>query len=167
MKTCLPGTLLACCSLSGAADAHIQVMQTIPGVQDGPAVIRNSVPRPTNEERAPLPDDAWLNEASGPAQAGQSVILEKIDLIGVTVFSEDEMDRLWESDLGAETSVTRLHRIAEEIELFYHDRGYVFARARLLRDGYPGGVVTIRVSEGGLGATGFDPFPVYLTGSST
>ena len=123
---------------------------------------RNEEGRPFLDENVPLADDperAPLALSERPAnraplsaeEAAQTVSLTGITLQGNTLFDLDEISGLWEAELGSETTVLRLDEIASEVQSFFRQEGYVFARAALVQDGFPSGVATIRVVEGAIG----------------
>ncbi|MEL6478026.1 MAG: ShlB/FhaC/HecB family hemolysin secretion/activation protein [Pseudomonadota bacterium] len=118
-------------------------------------VIDDSVPRPPDPERAPLSDVQRPGDGQTalPADAAeQTIVLTGVEVEGNDIFDDAALSGLWSAELGTEVTLLRLGDIADDVQAFYRAEGYVFTRAVLELDGFPGGVATIRVVEGIIGS---------------
>jgi hemolysin activation/secretion protein len=86
-----------------------------------------------------------------PANAGLRVLVKGFRITGVHAFPEAELQRLLADSIGKELNLGQLQELAARITRFYHEHGYLLARAYLPAQDIVGGVVEIRVLEGRLG----------------
>ena len=74
--------------------------------------------------------------------------LKSIRLEGNTVFSEEELEKLYKSKVNCNVTFSELKEISDEITLKYRNSGYVLARAILPQQLINSGVVCIKIFEG-------------------
>ncbi|MEC4816850.1 MAG: ShlB/FhaC/HecB family hemolysin secretion/activation protein [Scytonema sp. PMC 1069.18] len=94
---------------------------------------------PTPPTPTPLPEDS-------PIQ----IPVRKIDVVGSTILSQDEITRITKSFEGRSVTLKELRDIADKITQFYINRGYITSRAVLADQTISDGVVKILVIEGSL-----------------
>jgi hemolysin activation/secretion protein len=77
--------------------------------------------------------------------------LQRVNLIGNTVYSYQELAPLFQNYVGHQVSLADLENVAHEITLKYRSSGYVLSRAIIPAQTVKGGVVSIQVIEGYVG----------------
>jgi hemolysin activation/secretion protein len=75
-------------------------------------------------------------------------VLEKLEIVGVTVYPEEEIRAFYEELLGKEISLARIYDVEEQITLKYRRDGYVLSRAIVPQQRIRDGVAKIYVVEG-------------------
>lgn len=113
--------------------------QPLPPVTSPPAVTP-VLPTPP-EPPSPQP---------GPSQPGPSVLIQDIQVIGSTVFSDDRLNAITQPYEGKSLTLEDLQRVADEITQLYLNDGYITSRAILADQEIRDGVVRIQVVEGSL-----------------
>ena len=74
--------------------------------------------------------------------------LEKLEIVGVTIYPEEEIRALYQDLLGKEISLARIYDVEEKITLKYRRDGYVLSRAMVPQQRIRDGVAKIYVVEG-------------------
>lgn len=105
-----------------------------PPVQNGPAIEPTPTPAPS-----PSPE---LPTVPFPVQ--------KIEVIGSTILSRQEIDAIIKPLEGRSVNLEELRKAAEKITEIYLDRGYITSRAIVPPQTISGGAVQIQVLEGRL-----------------
>lgn len=86
---------------------------------------------------------------------GQRFVVNAFDIQGATVFSRQRLKRVVGRFVDMELNLYDLHRAADDLTRYYHDRGYALARAYVPAQVVKDGVVRIDVVEGRIGAVRF------------
>ena len=125
-----------------AASADYRVFQE----QRQPA----ATPRPADIPGPPAlqPLSAASGKVESDGQRGPLFALNKVRLVGNTVFTEDELSEAYARRIGTDVSYTDLLAITDEITARYREAGYFLSRAFIPAQDVVNGTVEIRVSEG-------------------
>ena len=84
-----------------------------------------------------------------PDEVGElSLVLRSVVTEGSTVYSDQDLERLYEDRLGQEITLAEVFRIADEITAKYRNDGYILSRAILPPQTITEGEVRIRIVEG-------------------
>nr|MBI1228769.1 hypothetical protein [Cytophagales bacterium] len=75
-------------------------------------------------------------------------MLNSLELSGNTVFSSEELEKVYTGFLDKEISVDDVYKIADHITQYYRKRGFILARASVPPQEIDAGVVKISVAEG-------------------
>jgi hemolysin activation/secretion protein len=94
----------------------------------------------------PLPDDSGDRRLSRRA----AIRIEKIVLIGATVFPEEDLRALVRPYEHRLVSAEELHRLRQELTAYYIDRGYINSGALIPDQAVKNGRVELRIVEGRL-----------------
>lgn len=89
---------------------------------------------------------AEVAESEGP-----SVLIERIDVEGLSILSMDQIRPILEDHQGQELNMAQINRLAGQITAIYREEGYVTSRAIIPPQDMQDGVLTIQVVEGELG----------------
>ena len=89
---------------------------------------------------------------TSPPPATGSLEVRQIDVIGSTLLTPQEIDRLTRPYEGRSVTLEELRTLADQITQQYLNRGYITSRALLVDQEVTNGVVQIRVIEGSLEA---------------
>lgn len=121
-----------------------------------PGVIEKSLRQSRPIYKPPVPDiipDITIEDSSKmeDAGAGPSFFVQKIEIEGNTLISNEILEPLVDLKGGMELSLGILNLYAHEITAYYTSRGYILARAFIPAQEVKDGVVTIRVVEGKIG----------------
>ncbi|MCW6035974.1 BamA/TamA family outer membrane protein [Spirulina subsalsa FACHB-351] len=96
----------------------------------------------------PLPDE----ETSPPVVEGESVVLQRLELVGNTVFGDEELQGDWQ--VGDRLSVTEVMTLLGEIDRKYEEGGYItsgsFVDSEDFRRFQETGILRVQVREGGI-----------------
>jgi len=135
--------LLFCMMITGMPVAHAQVPGAlVPGRQ----VEQFTPPAPKS-----VPGPARTQMQAQPKPAGSEKImfvLKGIQLKGVTVFSEQELNKIWAPYVGQKISVAKLYDFASQITQKYANAGYALSFAFLPEQQIDNNAVVIQVVEG-------------------
>lgn len=74
--------------------------------------------------------------------------LNQINLTGVTVYKQNELEKYYQSFLGKTISFSNLQQIADNITKQYREDGYIISKAIIPAQKITNGIVTLRVVEG-------------------
>ncbi len=96
---------------------------------------------------APIPTPAPIPDAT-PVQ----IFVQRIEVIGSTVFSEDDFAPIIQPVYGKSLTLEELRQVADQITQLYLNQGYLTSRAILVDQDVQNGVVQIRIIEGSLEA---------------
>lgn len=158
LSFCAQAVTLAACLILATTSAHAQ---TIPGSADADRAV--TVPtRPFKIQPAPLPpeDEAKTNirYSEPPPNADQITLdLLNITVTGSTVYSDEEIRKIFKNDVGKRISLLRLWEISDEITKKYRQDGYFLSRAFIPAQEISDGKVTIKVAEGYIKKVEIDP----------
>lgn len=97
---------------------------------------------PTVQPQPPVP--------SPQAQPSEVIQVQKIQVVGSTILSQDEINTLVKPLEGRSATLEQLKQVADKITEIYLDRGYITSRAVLPPQTITAGVVQIQVIEGRL-----------------
>lgn len=96
---------------------------------------------------APAPSPEKLAPLQGPAASIQFP-LKKIILTGNTVFSDQQLQALYQDKLNKTITIAELQNIVQTITHFYRNQGYLLSRAILPPQHIVHGIVQIHIIEG-------------------
>jgi hemolysin activation/secretion protein len=85
-----------------------------------------------------------------PTQPNTAIEVQKIEVVGSTILSQDEINALVNPLEGRSATLEQLKQIADKITEIYLNRGYITSRAVLPPQTITAGVVQIQVIEGKL-----------------
>jgi len=74
--------------------------------------------------------------------------LKEIDIVGVKIFTIDELRPLWAPLIGKQVGLSDILNVADAIEGKYRERGYIISRAYVPPQRVGNGIFTINVVEG-------------------
>ena len=103
------------------------------------------------------PAPASLNENLGssiryssPPPNGEQITLKlrEITVTGVSIYTADEISKIYAKDIGTDITLARVWEISDEITKKYRQDGYFLSRAFIPAQEIAEGLVTIRVAEG-------------------
>lgn len=109
------------------------------------------LPTPT-----PIPEDnqptinAPATEEVKPSEEDRSFFVEKIEVVGNTILSSEEIIRETQPFEGKNVTVKQLGEVADKITQLYLDKGYITSRAVLADQKVTDGIVKIAAIEGGV-----------------
>jgi hemolysin activation/secretion protein len=104
---------------------------------------------PSNPEQTP-PNSAPGNQSAPTPSDSPTVLVQKIEVIGSTVFDPEQINPIVQPYEGRSLSVEQLREVADAITQLYLERGYITSRAILVDQEIVNGIVQIRVIEGSL-----------------
>ena len=115
------------------------------------------LPEPKNPEKIPAPADLIpqpqtppMSDGPKPADAAQTLTVEKFVVTGSTVFSQAEFDRVTAPFVGRVITLAELYSARSAITQIYVDKGYITSGALIPPQTLKGGIVEIQVIEGRL-----------------
>ncbi|MBD2339764.1 ShlB/FhaC/HecB family hemolysin secretion/activation protein [Calothrix sp. FACHB-156] len=137
-------------SLSAIAQtAPVQVPpQPNPNIDRFPQSPPMPQPLPTNEQQPTLPNPPPTTPT--PADPSVNISVRKIEVIGSTVFSNEEIATITKPLEGRSVTLAELQGTVDQISEMYLNRGYITSRAILTEQTINNGVVKIQVIEGGV-----------------
>src|SRR5579885_79722 len=139
-----------------AGNSWAQTAPSLPGsVQPSQvgAAIRSQQPGATPQVLPPVLAPKQEAPTGLTAQAQKIKFqLNKIILKGNRIYSEAQLRPLYQHDLHHTITVAELFKIVQDITNYYRNNGYILSRAILPPQHVKGGVVTIQVIEGYIGA---------------
>lgn len=124
-----------------------------PNPQPNPNTDRFLQPAPTPLPTTPEQQRPILQippPPSAPDAPPTQIPVQKIQVVGSTILSADEINAIVKPFEGRELTLEELRNVADAITKIYIDRGYITSRAVLPNQTVADGVVTIRVIEGSL-----------------
>ncbi|MEP0790873.1 MULTISPECIES: ShlB/FhaC/HecB family hemolysin secretion/activation protein [Cyanophyceae] len=145
-------------SLEGSEQRLVQAPQIPPSIQlpPQPDPNRDRFPQPVPTPE-PLPQESpppVLTPTPTPtpttAPASDSLQVNKIQVIGSTIFDQDELNPITQKFEGRVVTLEELRNVADAITQLYLNQGYITSRAILVDQAVTDGVVQIRVIEGTL-----------------
>lgn len=74
--------------------------------------------------------------------------LNRVDIDGVSVFAENEIESIYSDSLGKEITLAEVYQFAEKITAYYGNQGYLLSRAIVPPQQINNGIVKIKVIEG-------------------
>ncbi|MDK4501267.1 BamA/TamA family outer membrane protein [Fusobacterium necrophorum] len=80
-----------------------------------------------------------------------SFLLKKMEIPKSDILTEQEMERIWESYIEKEITITELYTIVQKINELYQEKGYLVCRAVLPAQKIQNGIVNILLIEGKTG----------------
>lgn len=108
-------------------------------------------PQPEEQEPVlPTPPTPAPSQETPPAETEQKIPVQKIEVTGSTLFSEEEIKAITAPVEGNTVTLEELRRVADAITQLYLDRGYITSRAVLADQTIENGIVQIVVIEGSL-----------------
>lgn len=128
----------------------------LPPPQDAVPLIEPIRPQLRRPEPLPLPEDllkpptAPRTPAPVPGKIPQVIKVKRFEVIGSTVFSPEEFDKVLARFTNRSLSFTELFQARSAVTQLYIDRGYITSGALLPPQSIKNGIVTIQVVEGGL-----------------
>ncbi|MEP0852454.1 MULTISPECIES: ShlB/FhaC/HecB family hemolysin secretion/activation protein [Cyanophyceae] len=145
-------------SLEGSQQRLVQAPQIPPSIQlpPQPDPNRDRFPQPVPTPE-PLPQESpppVLTPTPTPtpttAPSSDSLQVNKIQVIGSTIFDQDELNAITQKFEGRVVTLEELRNVADAITQLYLNQGYITSRAILVDQAVTDGVVQIRVIEGTL-----------------
>lgn len=107
---------------------------------------------PTDESPLEAPPSTTIPDQNPDDPAGLRFTIRKIDLVGSTLFTAEELQTLFAPYEGRDVSLSDLQALADRLTQQYLDRGYITSRAFVPPQTITDGRVEIRVLEGSLEA---------------
>lgn len=153
--------------LLNSINADPLAAQTIHSSQLPPAPVPQEITPPTQlfspapvPKTKPLPPPEQLLQPQSrgaipvpvPLSVPDEFRVEKFEVIGSSVFSQKELDRLLAPFMGRSLSLSDLFQVREIITKLYVDRGYITSGALILPQTIKNGIVRIQIIEGRLEA---------------
>lgn len=87
-----------------------------------------------------------------PPEADElSIDISRVEIDGVTAFSEDEIKKYYDEYVGKTSRLSVIWKIADQITSHYRSNGYFLSRAYVPLQNIENGVVRIKVVEGRIG----------------
>jgi hemolysin activation/secretion protein len=158
-----PETDLQFVQFSRLSDSTVYAQTPTPADPNDDRFLQPSpVPQPvTPEEQAPVvptpvptpaPSPEPTPAPTAPDESAPRVSVQRIEVIGSTIFSEDDFAPITQPFEGRSLTVEELRSIADRITQLYLDGGYITSRAILVADQTvtEAGIVQIQVVEGSL-----------------
>ncbi|MEP0865539.1 ShlB/FhaC/HecB family hemolysin secretion/activation protein [Funiculus sociatus GB2-A5] len=145
-------------SLEGSQQRLVQAPQIPPSIQlpPQPDPNRDRFPQPVPTPE-PLPQESpppVLTPTPTPtpttAPSSDSLQVNKIQVIGSTIFDQDELNPITQKFEGRVVTLEELRNVADAITQLYLNQGYITSRAILVDQAVSDGFVQIRVIEGTL-----------------
>lgn len=126
-----------------------------PPINPGPDPNRDRFPQPLPEPPQPSQPQPPLETPPPPVLTPptgdvQRVKINKIEVIGSSLFGPEELNAITGPVEGKEVTLDELRKVADSITQLYLERGYITSRAVLEAQTITNGVVKIRVVEGSL-----------------
>lgn len=145
-------------SLEGSEQRLVQAPQIPPSIQLPPQPDPNRdrfpqpvpTPEPLPQESPPPVLTPTPTPAPTTAPASDSLQVNKIQVLGSTIFSQDELNPITQKVEGRVVTLEELRNVADAITQLYLNQGYITSRAILVDQAVTDGVVQIRVIEGTL-----------------
>lgn len=106
--------------------------------------------RPTlpDAQRAPLPDGSGIPPSRlAPVEGDEPFVLRGVTVAGATLYGEAELAPIWADLVGQEVSPRQAAVIAQAVETFYREQGYVFTRVLPGPADAAAGLIPIEVVE--------------------
>lgn len=147
----LSAMLLLAFFISTSVFSQPPASQTVGGVtrQEREIEEKRQLEKKIEKER-PAPEGV-LTEEMIPDDSGPKVMVEKIVVEGVTLLTEEEIQKITSIYEGHELSLKAMQKVADFITDEYRKKGYATSRAYLPPQRIKEGVLIIRVVEGKLG----------------
>ena len=101
--------------------------------------------------KKPKPEEAIVEEKALPAEEGKKLLINNIEVKGVTQLSKQAVDKITSSYIGKELSLGDMQKICDLITAEYRNKGQVTSRAYLPPQSIKEGLLVIMVIEGKLG----------------
>ena len=123
--------------------------------QTASQTLKQSAPKAERSDRAPLPNQTTPGGAApaSSAEMGRTFKLQGVGVSGSSVFSGEQLSKLYADKVGKDVSVGDMGGVAMAIRNMYRDAGYMFTRVTV--DPIPNGAanqVSIVVHEAIIGA---------------
>lgn len=148
--------VLAIALSSYTTSIFAQTTSTAPTTPDdlNPKLPPNNLTEPF---KLPSPDLLFVPSSQLPLspsndnfESSESIVVKKFEVIGSSVFSEQELEKVTESYLNRAISIIDLFQARTKITELYLNRGYITSGAYLPEQDLQTGVVKIQIVEGGL-----------------
>lgn len=104
------------------------------------------------KKQTPEIEDEVKTPQTTPSTSQQKILVNKIDVIGVTFLSEEDIAKITSQYENKELLMRDLQRAADQITDAYRKKGYITSRAYLPPQRIERGTVEIRVMEGLMGS---------------
>mgnify|MGYP001811231369 CR=1 FL=1 len=135
-----------------APAAHAQGLPGgLPGGLD-PARIDQRFERPPTPQSTPEPPPIPAPEQAPPPEQAES----KLTVAGNTVFSADDLAKLWAGLEGSEVSLAQIYQVRDKLTAHYRNAGYVLSQAVVPAQRIRGGEMRLEVVEGFINAVKFE-----------
>jgi hemolysin activation/secretion protein len=148
--------VLAIALSSYTTSIFAQTTSTAPTIPDdlNPKLPPNNLTEPF---KLPSPDLLFAPSPQLPPspsndnfESSESIVVKKFEVIGSSVFSEQDLEKVTESYLNRAISIIDLFQARTKITELYLNRGYITSGAYLPEQDLQTGVVKIQIVEGGL-----------------
>ncbi len=113
---------------------------------------RSTTPSKTPSTTPTITPQVESSPVSTPPSNNDSIQVNKIEVIGSTIFSAKELEVITKPIIGTTVSLEELRKATDAITQLYLDRGYITSRAVLTDQSIKEGVVQIQVIEGSIEA---------------
>jgi hemolysin activation/secretion protein len=108
-----------------------------------------TIPEPLPpQSEPPIQPAPTLTPEIPTSESSQTIKVEKINVIGSTVFTAEKFNPITQPAEGRNVTIEELRKIADAITQLYLDIGYITSRAILVDQTVNNGVVEIRIIEG-------------------
>jgi hemolysin activation/secretion protein len=125
---------------------------------DAGSIMREIGDRPTVLPEKPLERPLTPEPPPPKVQQGPRVLVKAFRIIGATLFTESELQAVVAGYVGRELDFSELNEAVQAISAYYRSKGFI-AQTLLPPQEIKGGVITIQVVEGKLGAVEVVPGP--------
>mgnify|MGYP005838577057 CR=1 FL=1 len=98
-----------------------------------------------------IPKGGKVSPKIPPAAEAITFKLEKVNVVGVTAFSQEELRKMYVHLLGKEIALSRVWALAGRVTERYRSSGFFLSRAYVPAQEIIDGVITIKVLEGYIG----------------
>lgn len=117
-----------------------------------PTQIPKPEPLPPPEQLLQPPSPTTPTPAPVPGKVPEKIRVERFEVVGSTVFSQKELDKVLSPFIGRSLSFTELFQARSAVTQLYIDKGYITSGALIPPQAIQNGVVKIQVVEGTLEA---------------
>lgn len=163
-RCCLSFIIQVAIALGGSAIAHslpAPALESREIAKRSPRLLAQVTPPSTDPlpepQFPPIPPPGELLPPSSPETTPQppvevpdTIVVEQFEVVGSTVFSAEELEKITAPFEGRSLSLSQLYLVRSKITKLYTERGYATSFAFIPPQTLQAGTVTIQVVEGGL-----------------
>lgn len=124
----------------------------LPPAEQAPPELPKPAPLPPPEDLLQSPPTTPITPEPVPGKIPEKISVKRFEVIGSTVFSRKELDKVLAPFTNRSLSFAELFQARSAVTQLYIDRGYITSGALIPPQSIQDGVVKIQVVEGGLEA---------------